>query len=76
MSLATEVPKIMVFRPTLEEMKDFSGYIAYMESQGAHKAGLAKVSITIAQKNEFQTKHSNLDQGCHQPKCKCWLTRI
>ncbi|XP_071480917.1 lysine-specific demethylase 4C-like isoform X2 [Diadema antillarum] len=37
------IPKIMVFRPTLEEMKDFSGYIAYMESQGAHKAGIAKV---------------------------------
>ncbi|KAK7484082.1 hypothetical protein BaRGS_00024694 [Batillaria attramentaria] len=37
------VPKIMVFRPTMEEFKDFNKYIAYMESQGAHKAGLAKV---------------------------------
>lgn len=37
--------KIMVFRPTLEEMKDFSKYIEYMESQGAHLAGLAKVLI-------------------------------
>ncbi|KAF7491569.1 putative lysine-specific demethylase 4B [Sarcoptes scabiei] len=35
--------KIMVFRPTLEEMKDFSKYIEYMESQGAHLAGLAKI---------------------------------
>ena len=33
----------MVFRPTLEEMKDFSAYIAHMESMGAHKAGIAKV---------------------------------
>ena len=35
--------KIMVFRPTMEEFKDFAKYIAYMESQGAHRAGLAKV---------------------------------
>ncbi|XP_072030624.1 LOW QUALITY PROTEIN: lysine-specific demethylase 4C-like [Amphiura filiformis] len=43
MSLSTENHKIMVFRPTLEEMKDFAGYIKYMESKGAHKAGVAKV---------------------------------
>lgn len=36
--------KIMTFRPTLEEFRDFGKYIAYMESQGAHRAGLAKVS--------------------------------
>ncbi|KAK7792048.1 hypothetical protein R5R35_001682 [Gryllus longicercus] len=36
-------PKIMVFRPTYEEFKDFTKYIEYMESVGAHKAGLAKV---------------------------------
>ncbi|XP_030630394.1 lysine-specific demethylase 4A [Chanos chanos] len=34
---------IMTFRPTMEEFKSFSRYIAYMESQGAHKAGLAKI---------------------------------
>lgn len=34
---------IMTFYPTTEEFKNFSRYIAYMESQGAHKAGLAKV---------------------------------
>jgi hypothetical protein len=39
----TQVPRIMVFRPTWEEFKDFNKYILYMESQGAHKAGLAKV---------------------------------
>lgn len=38
-----KVPKIMVFRPTIEEMNDFSAYIEYMESKGAHKAGLAKI---------------------------------
>lgn len=37
------IPKIMVFRPTWEEFKDFSNYVKHMESKGAHKAGLAKV---------------------------------
>ncbi|XP_052862260.1 probable lysine-specific demethylase 4A [Anopheles cruzii] len=36
-------PRIMVFRPTWEEFQDFSAYINYMESKGAHKAGLVKV---------------------------------
>ncbi|XP_028284310.1 lysine-specific demethylase 4A isoform X2 [Parambassis ranga] len=34
---------IMTFYPSAEEFKNFSRYIAYMESQGAHKAGLAKI---------------------------------
>lgn len=38
--------KIMTFRPTVEEFKDFAKYIVYMESQGAHRAGLAKVRTT------------------------------
>lgn len=44
-SLGTKNPswKIMTFRPTMEEFKDFAKYIVYMESQGAHRAGLAKV---------------------------------
>jgi jumonji domain-containing protein 2 len=33
----------MTFQPTLEEFSNFNKYIAYMESQGAHRAGLAKV---------------------------------
>lgn len=36
--------KIMTFRPTMEEFKDFNKYVAYIESQGAHRAGLAKVN--------------------------------
>ncbi|XP_041989274.1 probable lysine-specific demethylase 4B [Aricia agestis] len=50
MSVATEDSSpsgngvtIQVFRPTWEEFKDFNKYIQYMESKGAHKAGLAKV---------------------------------
>lgn len=39
---------IMTFYPTMEEFKNFSRYIAYIESQGAHKAGLAKVSTSAA----------------------------
>ncbi|TKS74190.1 Lysine-specific demethylase 4C [Collichthys lucidus] len=35
--------RIMTFTPSKEEFKDFTRYIAYMESQGAHKAGMAKV---------------------------------
>ncbi|KAG3286385.1 lysine demethylase 4D [Ictidomys tridecemlineatus] len=34
---------IMIFHPTKEEFNDFDKYISYMESQGAHRAGLAKV---------------------------------
>ncbi|XP_041647149.1 lysine-specific demethylase 4A-like isoform X2 [Cheilinus undulatus] len=36
-------PRLMTFTPSKEEFKDFSRYIAYMESQGAHKAGMVKV---------------------------------
>ncbi|XP_038855573.1 lysine-specific demethylase 4A-like isoform X2 [Salvelinus namaycush] len=42
-SLQTPGSKIMTFHPSMEEFKDFSRYIAYMESQGAHRAGMAKV---------------------------------
>lgn len=38
--------RIMVFRPTWEEFKDFAKYIEHMESKGAHKAGLAKVFLS------------------------------
>lgn len=40
----TNIPKIMVFRPTMEEFKDFNKYIEYIESQGAQKAGVCKVA--------------------------------
>ncbi|KAG5323221.1 KDM4B demethylase, partial [Acromyrmex heyeri] len=42
-SNARGIPRIQVFRPTYEEFKDFTKYVEYMESRGAHKAGLAKV---------------------------------
>jgi len=34
---------IMVFRPTLADMRDFPAYIKYMEQQDAHLGGIAKV---------------------------------
>uniref|UniRef100_A0AAR2LWD9 Lysine-specific demethylase 4B n=1 Tax=Pygocentrus nattereri TaxID=42514 RepID=A0AAR2LWD9_PYGNA len=40
---ANSAHKIMTFRPTMEEFQDFEKYITYMESQGAHRTGLAKV---------------------------------
>ena len=51
-------PKIMVFRPTMEEFKNFSRYIQYMESQGAHFAGVAKV-FTI-KFNSYAIKNINV----------------
>lgn len=39
--------KIMTFRPTMEEFKDFNQYLVYMESQGAQRAGLAKVGMFV-----------------------------
>uniref|UniRef100_A0A1A9W6X7 [histone H3]-trimethyl-L-lysine(9) demethylase n=1 Tax=Glossina brevipalpis TaxID=37001 RepID=A0A1A9W6X7_9MUSC len=38
-----KIPRIITFRPSYEEFKDFSAYIDYMESRGAHLAGLAKI---------------------------------
>jgi jumonji domain-containing protein 2 len=34
---------VPVFRPTIEEFKNFTKYIEYIESQGGNKIGLAKV---------------------------------
>ncbi|XP_030367692.1 lysine-specific demethylase 4C isoform X9 [Strigops habroptila] len=35
--------KIMTFRPSMDEFREFNKYLVYMESQGAHRAGVAKV---------------------------------
>ena len=39
----TDASSVPVFRPTLDEFRNFSKYIEYIESQGAHEIGLAKV---------------------------------
>ena len=35
----------MCFKPTMEQFKNFPKFIEFMESAGAHKCGVAKVSI-------------------------------
>ncbi|XP_070659452.1 lysine-specific demethylase 4D-like [Bos indicus] len=45
---------IMIFHPTKEEFTDFDKYIAYIESQGAHRAGLAK----IVPPKEWKARHT------------------
>ena len=39
--LSTSSP--MTFYPTMEQFASFDTYVAYMESQGAHKAGIARI---------------------------------
>jgi len=36
-------PQVMVFRPSMDEFKDFPRFVEHMEKVGAHKIGLAKV---------------------------------
>lgn len=36
-----EVP---IYRPTLDEFSDFTSYLKLMESQEAHRCGIAKVN--------------------------------
>lgn len=57
MSSTNQKPKIMVFRPTMSEFKNFSDYIAYMESQGAHKAGIAKVCNSKSKKQTITIRY-------------------
>ena len=71
----TNVPTIMVFRPTWEEFKDFNKYMKHIESLGAHKAGLAKVgNQKFSLKNAlisnfpFTTIPDNTAQGVGAPE--------
>lgn len=63
--------KIMTFRPTEEEFKDFAKYIAYIESQGAHRAGLAKVRTYIYSSVEWvmnvSIQYVNVNHSCLVP---------
>ncbi|XP_050080206.1 uncharacterized protein LOC126567901 [Anopheles maculipalpis] len=63
MSEDIRVQKIQVFRPTWEEFKNFPKYIEYIESQGAHKAGLAKIippSEWVPRKSGYDLDDLNL----------------
>lgn len=59
--------KIMTFHPTMEEFRDFNKYLVYMESQGAHRAGLAKVgagssAVLLSELQAFTVHHIALDR--------------
>lgn len=41
----TSSPGIMVFRPTMQEFRDFPAYIKQMEDCGAQRYGIAKVDF-------------------------------
>lgn len=56
--------KIQTFYPTWDEFKDFKKYIQYIESRGAHKAGLAKVSCILKSKNLMKTFHVVIEKNC------------
>ena len=52
-----EVP---VFYPTMDEFKDFTGYIEKIEREGAHKVGLAKI-VPPKEWCPRQSGYNNLD---------------
>ena len=54
------ITKIMTFEPTYDEFKDFNKYIHYIESKGAHKAGLARVSALLTY--YYLKKYFNLNK--------------
>ncbi|KAH8290239.1 hypothetical protein KR054_001237 [Drosophila jambulina] len=59
----TKVPRIMTFRPSYEEFKNFASYIEYMESRGAHLAGLAKIQPPaewVARKDGYDIDNINM----------------
>ncbi|KAL3879385.1 hypothetical protein ACJMK2_031683 [Sinanodonta woodiana] len=56
----------MVFGPTMEEFKDFNKCVLYMESQGAHKAGLAEV-IPPAEWNPCRNGYTDMDLTIPDP---------
>lgn len=39
--------QVQVFYPTFDELRNFPEYVRYMESKGAHLAGIAKVNTCI-----------------------------
>lgn len=46
MAWCVEPGGVMCFSPTMDQFRDFSAFVAYMEDQGAHKYGVAKVRMT------------------------------
>ena len=53
---------IMVFYPTMEEFRDFYKFVTYMESQGAHEMGVAKVLEYFPNVLEYEHNTGNFLQ--------------
>ena len=56
----------MTFRPTIEELTSVVDYVSYMERQGAHKAGIAKIippKLWIARKAGYDPTKLNMKLG-------------
>ena len=56
----------MTFRPTMDELTSFVDYVSYMEKQGAHKAGVAKIippKSWIARKAGYDSGKLNTKMG-------------
>lgn len=51
--------KAMTFYPTWDEFKNLSSYITYIESQGAHLAGIAKIVPPL----EWKPRRSSYEPG-------------
>lgn len=51
---------VMVFKPTMDQFKDFSNFISIMETEGAHKKGLAKI-IPPREWSPNKCNYSDLD---------------
>lgn len=76
--VSSSTPQIMVFRPTWNEFKDFAKYIEYIESQGAHKAGLAKIippKEWVPRKNGFKLEDV-ADMVIKTPICQVVTGRL
>lgn len=57
-----EVPTIKIFTPKLDELNNFPRYVDFMETQGAHLAGIAKIIPPpewIPRQNSYDDLDSN-----------------
>lgn len=60
---ALEVP---VFRPTMEEFRDFAAYVTQLEARGAHEIGMARI-VPPAEWTPRRDNYSNVDMMIHDP---------
>ena len=74
MEPSSEKYEIMIFRPTMDEFKDFSAYVTYMESCGAHKAGVAKVQSPLKVSTSVSLIHNA--HLCHPDRSSLLLSGL